>query len=127
MKKQSKSDLDKKCLKLFGEIVRRKGWCEWCGSPYGQLNGHHVVGKKNYWLRFDLRNGCCLCANCHTLRAKSAHEDSQEFMIWFKQSRPDDYEYLLEVKRTHQGPRHLTILDYEQILKELKEVINDIQ
>jgi hypothetical protein len=49
-------------------------------------------------------------------------------MIWFKETRPEDYDYLREIKRAHQNPPHRIVEDLQAILanlnKTLKEVTN---
>jgi hypothetical protein len=51
----------------------------------------------------------------------SAHKDPQDFMIWFKDHRPDDYEYLLKKKN------ELWDKDYEKVLANLNEIWELIQ
>ena len=124
MKKLSKKNLKKKCDELYSLIIRSKGYCEVCGKSTGQLQTHHVIGRINYSLRWDIKNGIELCCHHHTLGKLSAHNDPIWFMDWFKSKRPDDYEYLL---RTKNEIRTFSILDYQEILKDLKEKLNEIQ
>lgn len=119
MRNATKKSLKAKCDKLWSEIIRSKGFCEVCGSNQN-LNAHHVVGRINYSLRWDLRNGICLDAGCHTFSRSSAHNNPILFMEWFKKNRPDDYEYLLSKKNLLVKP------DYEQILNNLMEVKNGL-
>lgn len=115
MKVKTKKQLIKACDIAWSKAVHLKGNCEMCNSP-GQ-NAHHVIGRINRALRWDLRNGCLLCISCHKFSKTSAHNDPQGFMEWFKQVRPDDYEYL-KIKKNELAK----YLDYEEILKQLKEV-----
>lgn len=111
-KKPSRKTLKKKCDKVWGEIIRSKKYCEICGRPAN--NPHHVIGRVNYILRWDIRNGCLLCAGCHTSHRFSAHNDPVYFMDWFKKHRPKDYDYLIKKKNK------IWDKNYEEILKKLK-------
>ena len=112
IKLKSKKTLRKKCDKLWSEIVRSKKYCEKCGILAN--NPHHIIGRVNYVLRWDLKNGCLLCQNCHWLQKYSAHQDPLGFMEWLKLSRPEDYEYLKQRKNQISQP------NYDEILKYLK-------
>ena len=116
--------IKKRCDKLWSEITRSRnnGLCERCNSPANQA--HHVIGRKNYNLRWDLRNGCLLCPNCHWLQSYSAHIDGLGFSKWFESYRPEDYEYLM-IEKDKKINR--TIFDYEELEKYLKEKLNEIR
>ena len=118
IKRKPKSPLKKlqdRLLDLWSEIVKeRAGYrCEICKSVKC-LNSHHIITKKNLTLKWDLKNGCCLCANCHTLNKLSAHGDPLFFIDWLKTHRLDDYNYLM-VKKNERFDK-----DYERIERELK-------
>lgn len=116
MKKIKRSTLDNKCLKLWGQIVIDKAGhkCEICGNT-SSLAPHHVIGRKNYRLRHDPRNGVCLCYQHHVGGNQSAHNDPQWFLMeWFAIKRTKDYNYVWE-KKTELA----TNLDYEEVLKKL--------
>ena len=113
----TKKGLKKKADKLWSQIIRAKGKCEVCGETR-YLNPHHVIGKRNHAVRFDLRNGACLCSGCHTFRVKSAHNDPQWFMEWFQSRRPDD---AIAISRTKNYITKRTIQDYKELVEELKE------
>ncbi len=115
----------KRLDRLWSEITRSRnnGLCERCNSPANQA--HHVIGRKNYNLRWDLRNGCLLCANCHWLQSYSAHVDPIGFIDeWFKFAREEDYKYL---KAQKDKKINRTIFDYEELEKHLKEKLNEIR
>lgn len=116
MKKQTKKSLKKACDILWALIIAKKVYCEIC-HKLGQ-NAHHVIGRINYQLRWDPRNGAYLCIGHHVFSKDSAHNDPQGFMIWFKSTRPDDYEYLLTKKN---DVKTFNILDYQEIYQRLKE------
>jgi len=128
MRKLSKTSLKKKCDTIYSLIIRSKGCCEYCGRRLDFkvfLNAHHVIGRVNYLLRWDLRNGCCLCVGCHKFNKNSAHENPLGFMEWFKSVRPEDYKYLKNPKWNE--TKTFTIFDYQQIYGYLKRVWNEIQ
>ena len=57
--------------------------CEYC-SKTTTLNSHHIFGRSNFRLRWDVDNGMCLCAYHHMLGNVSAHKSPllfAEFMI----------------------------------------------
>ena len=87
-----------------------------CGRPGN--NPHHVIGRDNHAVRWDIRNGCLLCPGCHTMNNGSAHKDPQDFMIWFGNRRPDDYEYLLKQKNI------IWDKDYNKVLEYLSDIKN---
>ncbi|MGD9276339.1 MAG: HNH endonuclease [Candidatus Pacearchaeota archaeon] len=117
-KTKSRKYLKRKADRLWSEIIKSKGRCEMCGKPAN--NPHHIVGRRNHALRWDIRNGCLLCANCHTFSKFSAHQDPIGFLEWFKIVRNDDYEYLLS-KRNEVWDK-----DYDKVIKDLEEVKNEI-
>jgi hypothetical protein len=88
--------------------------CEICRSGKC-LQAHHIIGKSNRTLKWDLRNGICLCANCHSLGNMSAHQDPQWFMLWMYEFKTEDYEYLIYKKNERFDK------DYIRIEDELKE------
>lgn len=112
--KISRKKLKKKCDKIWSEIIRSKKYCEICGRLAN--NPHHVIGRVNYILRWNIRNGCLLCAGCHTSHRFSAHNDPIWFMDWFKKARPDDYKYLLKKKN------EIWSKDYDKVLEYLENL-----
>jgi hypothetical protein len=116
MRKPSRKTLKNKADKLWSEIIRSKGKCEVCGKPAN--NPHHIIGRKNLTLRWDLRNGCLLCFQHHTGGNQSAHNDSQWFLNeWMVNNRTLDYNYLWE-KKTELS----TNIDYNAIIEELTHI-----
>ena len=80
--------LIKACDDLWSEIVklRASGRCEMCGKN-SYLNSHHIFSRNNYSTRWDISNGVCLCAGCHTLTTNSAHKAPADFVEWIKAKR----------------------------------------
>lgn len=127
IKKPNLRKLVKKAFSLWSECGRimHKNQCELCGvhdKEIGKngkptvLNAHHIIIRQNKALRFDLRNLCLLCRNCHKYSSHGAHRGTIIFSEWFRNYRPDDYKYLLE---NENGP---IVDDVESVQK----VIDDL-
>jgi len=123
-KTKSKTSLKNKCDDLWKKIIHLKGYCEVCGTPYG-LNAHHIIGKVNYNLRWDIRNGCLLCITNHKFGKLSAHQNPLWFVDWLKKNRSKDYKYLKDYK--FQIMKTWYVSDYEKIIKDLEDILNEIQ
>jgi predicted restriction endonuclease len=96
-KKRSKKAILSDALdNLWSKIIRVRvdNKCEVCGS-IDSINAHHIIGRSNYLLRWDLRNGVSLCAKHHKFdRWQSAHLNPIWFDSWLKKYRHEDFEYL---------------------------------
>lgn len=92
--KQSKSTLAKKLDKAWSKTILSKGKCEVCKSTQN-LNAHHIEGRRNFRLRWDLRNGACLCSGCHVFRRESAHQSPEWFHFWLEEHRWKDIQYIM--------------------------------
>ena len=91
-KKPNKKTLRTKLDKIWSEIIRSKGQCEMCHKI--GTNAHHIIGRRNLHLRWDLRNGCLLCSYCHIFSKNSAHQNPVNFMDFLDATRPEDINYL---------------------------------
>jgi hypothetical protein len=81
--------------KLWREAIHsRDKFCQVCHQTESRLNAHHVIGRRNQNLRWELQNGILLCAGCHTFKTTSAHQDPLWFSEWFQQEYPERYEYI---------------------------------
>lgn len=59
--------------------------CAMCGRR-GNLNSHHLIPRQHYRFRYELRNGCCLCARCHQFCPdRSPHQNPAGFVMWLEQ------------------------------------------
>lgn len=63
-KKRSVKGMKAEADRLFSQLIRSKGRCEWCGSTLN-LQCSHVVSRKYNSVRWDEDNAECLCARCH--------------------------------------------------------------
>ena len=116
-KKVKKSTIEKKLDRAWSKKILSKGKCEVCGNTE-YLNAHHIEGRRNLRLRWDLRNGVCLCSGCHMFRKDSAHQSPEWFHFWLEENRWEDLQYVMchrnEIKKW-------TIEDLEDKLKELTD------
>jgi hypothetical protein len=97
--------LRKKAFKLWSLRVRELGVCDLCGKKYKEINekgkptilqAHHIIGRENKRLAWDVKNGVCLCSYCHKWSRAGAHRGSIIFTDWFMKKHPDRYDYLIE-------------------------------
>lgn len=49
-------------------IARAGRRCEKCGATHGRMYADHMIELRDGGLPFDVRNGWCLCASCHTTK-----------------------------------------------------------
>jgi predicted restriction endonuclease len=72
--------------------------CEKCGSTE-YLNSHHIFGRKNKSVRYDVDNGCCLCAGHHKFKTDfSAHETPLLFTHFIIDKRGQEWYEVLRLK-----------------------------
>ena len=105
--------------------------CEICATlpervNYKQLHPHHIVGRRNKLLRWDIRNRLWVCPTHHTLgpASKIVQDNLGGWFLnwesdndWMGKHRPEDKEYLRE-KHT---------IPYKQwTLDELQEMIDNL-
>jgi len=80
---------DKNWSYMVKELAGNK--CEYCGKVEN-LNSHHIFSRSNHNLRWDVNNGCCLCAGCHTFSTNfSAHKTPMEFTLWIMETRGKEW------------------------------------
>lgn len=108
LKKPKISTIKNKLDKCWRDKVKEKKFCEICGRKEN-LNAHHIIGRRNLNLRWDLRNLCVLCPYCHTFGINSAHQNPLFFLDWMKKHRPDDLKYLQ--KKQYEAPQPLKVED----------------
>lgn len=108
---------DEKCNKLWSQIVRSPGKCEYCGKTE-HLQAHHIFGRSNKAVLWDVDNGVCLCAGCHKFsRIFSAHETPTEFTIWLFEYKGDIFMENLRAKA-----RVITKPDIDAVYKTLCDI-----
>ena len=96
--------------KLWRSVGKEHALCELCATlpsnervNYTQLHPHHIVGRKNKLLKWDLRNRCWLCPTHHTMGVpnKCVEQNLGGWFLnwesdndWMGKHRPEDKEYL---------------------------------
>ena len=69
-----------------------------CGKTK-YLNSHHIFTRKNRSVRWDVKNGVCLCPSHHTLDSKfSAHGTPVTFTEWLIKYKGNEFVDLLTLK-----------------------------
>ena len=119
----TKGKLSKKLDEAWSLAVKKRAGykCEVCGiGESGHLNSHHIVGRRNRRVRWDVRDGVCLCVKHHRFGIESAHEDPLWFREWLEDKRWEDYAYLYTIKNQI---KKWTLEDMEKQLEELKDII----
>ena len=114
-KNPKRKTLMNKCDDKWRAIIHTKVKCERCPNP--GTDAHHVIGRKNFNLRWDIRNGCLLCASCHEFGKFSAKNDPLGFADWFMTSRPEDYFYLMQKKNELWDRDYHKVLEYLNIME----------
>jgi len=99
IKKFNKSKFGKKLDIAWSLAVKKRAGykCEVCGKT-DTLNSHHIVGRRNHTVRWELDNGVCLCVSHHKFGLQSAHEDSPWFTEWLKENKPNEYKHIEAIK-----------------------------
>jgi len=124
-RKISKKGLKKKLDKAWSALVKQEAGnkCEVCGlaGDNCRLNSHHIVGRRNLRLRWELYNGVCLCSGCHTFRSHSAHQNVVWFDEWLRENRGEDYKL---VKKTMSEIKKWTIDEMLELLEGFEEQLN---
>ncbi len=119
----TKGKLSKKLDEAWSLAVKKRAGykCEVCGiGESGHLNSHHIVGRRNRRVRWDVRDGVCLCVKHHRFGIESAHEDPLWFREWLEDKRWEDYAYLYTIKNQI---KKWTLEDMEKQLEELNDII----
>ena len=96
MKKKKRTKKDK-CLELWYDAVKIRDnyTCRLCGNSDPKYkNAHHIIPKTNWALKYDLKNGICVCGMpCHKNFFHSVDpSDFEKIIDWYKQN--VDWAYL---------------------------------
>lgn len=103
----TKRSIGKKLDRAWSAVVKENAGykCEVCGisGTSTLLNAHHIEGRRNMRLRWELKNGVCLCSGCHVFRRESAHQSPEWFHYWLEENRWEDLSHVMcvrnEIKR----------------------------
>jgi hypothetical protein len=90
------------------------------GKCIGPHSPHHVIGRADKIMRWDVKNGVRLCQRHHTGSGKTAHGNGEWFKHTFlKENHPQIYSYLFE---TTKMPVRINMDFFESKLRELKGI-----
>lgn len=93
--------------KIWSEVVlRRYLHCPRCGKSE-VISPHHIIKRRKYSTRWDLRNGIGLCRGCH----------------YFAENWPVDFISWLLTKKSHWGKKWLEALVRKGLQAGNKEII----
>ena len=113
--------IDKKLDDHWKRIVKARAgrMCERCKVPVRNLNAHHVIGRRNKAVRWELSNGVALCPSCHVFSSSfSAHQTPTLFTLWIIAQRSEEWHDTL-MKLTYVSKRW-TKAEKEELLAEFK-------
>lgn len=118
-RKPSKKTVKNKLDTVWSKLVKLQAGnkCEVCGNSE-TLNSHHIVGRRNLRLRWEVMNGVCLCVKHHKFGNQSAHENPVWFEDWLKENRGSD---LKLIRSTMNEIQKWSIEDMQEKLEELQE------
>ena len=107
------------------EIVTDKRCSNRSGEGQGKgLNAHHIIGRSNFNVRWDIENGVALCVGHHVFSIWSAHKNP----FWFLEKMIDNrgqmwYIKLEEKALKNNGVAKHTMEDLEEIKMGLLKII----
>lgn len=114
------------CDKLWGEIIRSVGRCQYCGRTDVLLNAHHIFTRERLATRYSIKNGSCLCVNHHTFSSDfSAHKTPVEFTDWLRSKYGT--QFIDDLRIESQKRVSMKTDDYLDMEKKLKLVLKTIE
>ena len=109
-----------KCNKIF-----RSG--EGAGTGKG-VRSHHIIGKRNGNVRWDLRDGSPLDSGCHTMNIDSAHQDRSAFIKIMIEKRGQKWWDGLQKRAGRKGgSKKWTLIQMERRKKSFKRLLKKLQ
>jgi hypothetical protein len=132
--KSPRGKLEKKLDELWRSVGKAGARCRICETlppeqrcNYTKLDPHHIVGRGNKVLRWDLRNRIWVCPTHHTMGKPSiiVQDNLGGWFLnwesdndWMGKHRPEDKEYLRE---KHTIPyKQWTLDELQRMIEELK-------
>jgi len=64
--------------------------CELGGEAREGLDAHHIIGRRHWWTRWNLRNGICVSRELH---------EPGKILEWIKENRPKQYRWIIKQKQ----------------------------
>lgn len=120
MSVRTRKSVKASCDRLWSHLVRvrARGRCERCDIT-GRMEAHHVYGRTDHRLRFEPRNGTCLCHPCH----RWAEQFPKEFAEWHDEHRPADAAFL-RVERAKGLRANRTLHEYLELEAQLRQLLD---
>ena len=116
MKKSEERKNDNLWSAKVKELAGNK--CEVCGAE-GRLNSHHVYGRRMRVLRWDVRNGVCLCVAHHY----EAHHKPLKFDMFIVKKRGEEWaEYLADREKLQYKDPQFQLEELPKLLEEIRGV-----
>ena len=116
MRKPTRRSMTRKLDYLLSQVVRRKGFCQKCGSNQF-LQAAHVFSRKNRSTRWMKDNVFCLCAKCHWY----FHQNPVIFAEWVKGMLGNQRYCFLKMLANE--PRKWTMDEMQALVTELEECL----
>lgn len=106
-KKTKHHNIRKHCDALWSELVKLRAGnkCDRCESTH-MTQGHHIIPRTNWNLRYEIDNGVCLCLRHHLFWA---HKDVISFTNWINRKYSGRIERL-ELKRNGKARHDYTLI-----------------
>lgn len=114
--------LDKMWRELIYHYAGYK--CEYCGES-GRLNAHHIFSRSNSAVRWELKNGVCVCVSHHVFGNLSFHKAPAEMIEWIKGERGEEWYNSLRDLANRNVKKRMIAEEYYDILKPLYEEIKE--
>lgn len=123
-----KTSSKKKAIDLAKQVAKeRDGYvCQKCGRSRDQgwtMHGSHIMPVDWSGTAADPENIICLCAACHSVGRKSAHEDPVGFGVWFNKQYPGLYEKMQKKAYAYTANPYPKI-DWDETIEKLKDQLN---
>ena len=92
-KKPKASSLTRKLdIDVRKKVLKRDGRCILCGDR-NNLEASHYIGRRNFGVRWDLRNVHAMCRGCH----REYHNNNPAYQYFMSQRYGDDIFRLLYI------------------------------
>lgn len=123
---RSKKSLTKDLDQAWSYLVKLRAGnkCEYCGETKA-LNSHHLFSRAKMSVRWDVKNGICLCVNHHIGVKFSAHKTPLSFDRWLLKRKGEQELDLLEVSANQ--IKKWEVFEMEILLSELKKEIDKFE
>ena len=114
-------------------LLRDGNQCKKCGKRKAPGKGnsiqpHHIYGRSNFRVRWDLSNGIALCGGCHILTNYAAHKAPIDFINWLKKLRGEEWWIKLSEEANKEGgSRKWTIMEKKDLEIELEWILHKLQ